>query len=294
MKSRILILLALCLALPVCTGCDRPDDPSISEDSSADSRSEAVTETNSEEDLTEAIPELVYGPLLENLDFGKLAQSMVGQEYVATLNERFTTSVNLHPEQVLHDGEAGNYFRVLMSHAGEKRHNVMLEITNTEQKKWTYFLVSTEDDFAMVARDAKKKKTFVAGFTDGDIVDELNYIDEADKELLMGMISEKGYDAVLNQVRDEFFGCLSKLTEDGEGGYKLGFTGKTLNMWGEDKTLNPIEDRDYTMSEIQLVNAEDISEVYTTMEATYDIPNDHLDTMIGSKEEKGIVGREDP
>jgi hypothetical protein len=292
MKKKLLFLLVLCLVLPTCAGCDREDDPNVGQDPSSDSYTEVTEETDTEEESTDTVPELDFGPLLENLDFSDLAQSTFGQEYADALNERFLNSVNQNPEQVLHDGEAGNYFRVLTSEAGEKRHNIMLEITNTDQKKWVYFLISTEDDFAVVAKDSKKKKTYAVGFADGDIVDQLNYIDETDRELLSSMISEYGYDAVLNQVRNEFFGRLSKLTEDGGEGYKLGFTGKTHNMWGEDNTLNPIEDRDYTMSEIQLVNAEDISEVYTSMEATYDIPNDHLDTIIGSKDEKGNAGRE--
>jgi hypothetical protein len=292
MKKKLLFLLVLCLVLPTGAGCDREDDPNVGQDPSSDSYTEVTEETDTEEESTDTVPELDFGPLLENLDFSDLAQSTFGQEYADALNERFLNSVNQNPEQVLHDGEAGNYFRVLTSEAGEKRHNIMLEITNTDQKKWVYFLISTEDDFAVVAKDSKKKKTYAVGFADGDIVDQLNYIDETDRELLSSMISEYGYDAVLNQVRNEFFGRLSKLTEDGGEGYKLGFTGKTHNMWGEDNTLNPIEDRDYTMSEIQLVNAEDISEVYTSMEATYDIPNDHLDTIIGSKDEKGNAGRE--
>ncbi len=292
MKQKILILLALCLALPVCAGCDGDDDPGVGHESSSDSHTEETTEAVTEADSAEAVPELDIGLLTETLDFADLAQSTVGKDYVAAVYDSFLASVAQNPEQVLHDGESGNYFRVLMSDAKEKRHNVMLEITNAEQKKWTYLLISTEDDFTLVVQDTKKKKTFTVGFTDGGFVDQLHYTDKSDSELLTKMIAERGYESVLNQVRDEFFGRLSKLTVGSDEGYKLGFTGKIHNMWSEDKTLNPAEARDYTMSEIQLVNAEDISKVFTAMEATYDIPNDYPDTLLGSDENKDDMEKE--
>ena len=292
MKKNVLILLALCLALPTCAGCDREDDPIVSAESTLESSSDVEAATETTEESNEEVPELNLGPLLDNLDFGDLAQSTAGQEYVDAMNERFAASVEQNPEQVLYDGEAGNYFRFLMSDVGEKRHNVMLEISNAEQKKWSYYLISTGDDFAVIAKDFRKKKAFAVGFADGGLVDQLGFIDETDKALLSDMIADQGYDAVLNQVRDEFFGRLSKLTEGCDRGYTLGFTGKTHNTWGEDNTLNPVEDRDYTMSEIQLVNVEDISDVFTAMEATYDIPDDQMDILMGNKEEKASVGRE--
>lgn len=293
MKYRILILLALCLALPGFAGCDGGGGPDAGQESSSDSRVEETAEASTEADTSEEGPKLPLGLLPNTLDFAALSQSTVGKEYVATVYESFLASVANHPDQVLHDGESGNYFRALMTDAGEKRHNVALEIIHTEQKKWTWLLVSTEKDFALVAVDGKKEQLFIAGFTEGTVVDQLEYMEKADRDLLTGMIAEQGYETVLNHVRDEFFGQLSMLTEGCDGGYKLGFTGKTHNMWSDDKTLNPAVERDYTVSEIQLVNTEDISEVFTAMEATYDVPQDYIRTLLSTEDEKNNGGREE-
>lgn len=292
MRHKILILLSLCLTLPACAGCDAEEKPDVSHELSSDSYVEETTEMVTEEEITDTLPALDFGLLPQTLDFAELAQSTVGRDYVHAVYDRFLASVAHDPEQVLHDGESGNYFRMLMSDAKGKRHNVVLEITHTEPQKWAYLLVSTENDFALIVRDAKKKSMYSVGFVDEGFVDQLGYTDESDVSFLTEMIEEQGYVTVLNRVRDEFFGQLSKMTEGNDAGYKLGFTGKIHNMWSEDKSMNPPEERDYTMSAIQLVNAEDISEVFTSMDTTYDITNDYLDILLGASEEHEDVGRE--
>ena len=292
MKNKILILLVLSLALPVFAGCDGGDDPNVSETHAGDSQSESVMESVTNEETEMTMPTLEFGPLLGSIDFSNLAQSTDGQAYAEAIYDRFLASVDQNPEQVLHDGESGNYFRALTSDAEEKRHNILLKMTTPDQKKWTYCLVSTKDDFALLAQDAKKKKAYAVGLIDGQVVDQFAYMDEADFTLLSDMIREQGYETVLNQIRDEFFYQLFELTENENNGYKLGFTGKTHNMWEEDHTLKPVMDREYTMSEIQLVNAEDISEVFTTMESTYDIPDEYLKTLLEAYEENENAGRE--
>ncbi|MBR5615253.1 MAG: hypothetical protein IKW66_00380 [Clostridia bacterium] len=292
MKNKLLILLALCLALSACAGCDGSDDPAQESSSSTEIPSETATESTAEEDTTEALPDVQFGPLLGVLDFGDLAKGTEGQEYVNAMYDRFLASVERNPEQVLHDGEAGNYFRVLTSAAEDKRHPVMLEISHTDQKKWNSYLISTENDFVLIVQDAKKKSTFTVGLTEGGVEDQTEFMDEEDRALLDKMITENGYEATLNQVRDEFFCRLFKWTEVENDGVRLGFTGKTHNVWGEEHTMNPPQERDYTISEIQFVNAEDIGEVFITMTLTYDIPNDISDLILPGSESKGLPEKE--
>ena len=220
--------------------------------------------------------------MLEQLDFTDLLTSTEGQECIDAMYEKFLNSVAEKPGQISYSGESGNFLRVLTSEVGEKRHNVMLEINNVDNDRWSYVLISTKDDFAVVARDSKKHNDYIVGFMDGKVVDQAGYLNKSARSTINSMIMTKGYDATMNQVRDEFFGQLLVLRVSEDEDYALSFSSKIHNLRNEDRDLNPVDDRDYTIEKIQVISAFDAEEIYTTMDATYDIPDNYLGTKLGS------------
>lgn len=277
-KKGILSALALALTLSAFAACDGPDE------------TEMGAETGSPDatigDMTGTVDggigaDFDFGPLLDQLDFTDLLTSTEGQECIDAMYEKFLNSVAEKPGQISYSGETGNFLRVLTSEVGEKRHNVMFEIKNVDNGRWSYVLVSTKDDFAVVARDSKKHNDYIVGFMDGKVVDQAGYLDQTARAMINGMIMAEGYNATMNQVRDEFFGQLLALRTSGNEDYMLPILGKIHNVRNEDRDLNPVEERDYIMEQIQVINAYN-GEIYTTMDVTYDIPDNYLGTKLGS------------
>ena len=278
-KKGILSALVLALTLSAFAACDGPDETETGAGTgSPDATIGDVTGT-----VDGGIgADFDFGPMLDQLDFTNLLTSTEGQELVDSWHNKFLDDAANSPEMTIFNGESGNFFRYLTSAVGEKRHNIMLEIKNVDNDRWSYVLVSTNDDFAVVARDSKKHNEYIVGFMDGKVVDQAGYLTSTDRTMINDMIMDEGYDATMNQVRDEFFGQLlvmSTIIDDND--CNLGNTGKILNMWHEDGYLNPVEERDYIIKQIQVMNAH-TGEIYTTMDATYDIPDNYLSTKLGS------------
>lgn len=298
-KKGVPVALALALTVPVLTACDEIDGPG--QGSKPPKETTGITETGDFSDATieeitghdnvETGADFNFGPMLENIDFADLLTSTEGQEFADTIYDKFLNAVAEAPGQILYAGEPGNYFRYLTSAVGEKRHNVMFEITNAENSRWSYVLVSTKDDFAVVARDSKKHNDYIVGFMDGKIVDQLGYLDSNTRSLLNGMVMSEGYDATMNQVRDEFFGKLTALYGLNDEDYALSLLGEVCNLWNEDRDLKPVEERDYIIEQIQVINAYN-GDIYTTMTATYDISDNYLGTELGNQNNGGHGGRE--
>lgn len=277
-KKGILLALVLALTLSAFAACDGPDETETGAGTgSPDATIGDVTGT-----VDGGIgADFNFGPMLDQIDFVDLLTSTEGQECTDAMYEKFLNAVTEAPGQMLYAGEPGNYFRYLTSAVGEKRHNVMLEIKNVDDNRWSYVLVSTKDDFAVVARDSKKHNDYIVGFMDGKVVDQAGYLDQTARAMINGMIMANGYEATMNQVRDEFFGQLLFLRTSEDGDCVLSYLGKVHNVRNEDRDLNPVEERDYIMTEIQVLN-KFTGEIYTTMDATYDIPDNYLGTQLGN------------
>ena len=299
-KKGVPVALAIALTLPLLTACDEFGNPTHGHKPPKETTD--VTETGDFSDSTieevtgdenaESDADFDLGPMLDQIDFVDLLTSTEGQECTDAMYERFLNSVADEPGQLRYSGEIGNYLRVLTSEVGEKRHNVMLEIKNVDNNRWSYVLVSTKDDFAVVARDSKKHNDYIVGFMDGKVVDQAGYLNQTARAMINGMIMAEGYEATMNQVRDEFFGQLLALRTSGNEDYMLPILGKIHNVRNEDRDLNPVEERDYIIEQIQVVSAFDAEEIYTTMDATYDIPDNYLGTQLGNQNNGGHGGRE--
>lgn len=298
-KKGVPVALAIALTLPLLTACDEFGKPTHGHKPPKETTD--VTETGDFSDSTieevtggenvDSDADFDFGPLLDQLDFADLLTSTEGQECIDAMYEKFLNSVAEKPGQISYSGETGNFIRVLTSEVGEKRHNVMFEIKNVDNNRWSYVVVSTKDDFAVVARDSKKHNDYIIGFMDGKVVDQMGYLNQSARALINGMIMAEGYEATMNQARDEFFGQLLVLRVSEDEDYILGFSSKIHNLRNEDRDLNPVEERDYTIEKIQVINAYN-GEIYTTMDATYDIPDNYLGTQIGNQNNGGHGGRE--
>ena len=298
-KKGVPVALALALTMPLLTACDEFGKPTHGHKPPKETTD--VTETGDFSDSTieevtggenaESDADFDLGPMLDQIDFVDLLTSTEGHDFIDYAYNMFLESAKSNPEMIYYDGEPGNYFRVLTSAVGEKRHNIMLEIKNVDNNRWSYVLVSTKDDFAVVARDSKKHNDYIVGFMDGKVVDQMGYLNQTARVMINGMIMAEGYDATMNQVRDEFFGQLLNLYCAQDEDYKLSFLGDVHNVRNEDRDLNPVEERDYIMTEIQVFN-KFTGESYTTMDATYDIPDNYLGTQLGNQNNGGHGGRE--
>lgn len=277
-KKGILSALALALTLSAFAACDGPDETETGAGTgSPDATIGDVTGT-----VDGGIgADFDFGPMLDQIDFADLLTSTEGQEEIDYAYNKFLDDVTNNPEMPVFNGETGNFFRSLTSAVGEKRHNIMLEIKNVDNDRWSYVLVSTKDDFAVVARDSKKHNEYIVGFMDGEVVDQAGYLTSTDRTMINDMIMSDGYEATMNQVRDEFFGKLLLISSTPDDSYLLGFTGHAENVRHEDGYLNPVEERDYIIEQIQVKNPYNTAEIYTTMDATYDIPDNYLGTKLG-------------
>jgi hypothetical protein len=181
----------------------------------------------------------------------------------------------------MHEEEPVNYFRYLTTAAGEARHNVLFEIPG-EDSRWSYMLISTEEDLAIVVRDEKKRNDYAVGFMNGEFVDQTGHIEVETLVAVTSALEADGYGETLNRVRDELMGRLYVLscTEDEE--FALSWYGKTLNIWDDEKALNPVDERDYVMSEI-FVRETASGEVRKSIRLTYDIPEEYLDGLLTEK-----------
>lgn len=277
-KKGILSALVLALTLSAFAACDGPDETETGAGTgSPDATIGDVTGT-----VDGGIgADFDFGPMLDQIDFADLLTSTEGQEKIDSVYNIFLDDVANNPEMPVFNGESVNFIRSLTSAVGEKRHNVMLEIKNVDNNRWSYVLVSTKDDFAVVARDSKKHNEYIVGFMDGEVVDQAGYLTSTDRTMINDMIMAEGYDATVNQVRDEFFGQLFVIRSTPDENYILGFTGHTDNVRHEDGYYNPVEERDYIIEQIQVMSSHS-DEIYTTMDATYDIPDNYLGTKFGS------------
>ena len=157
----------------------------------------------------------------------------------------------------------------------------MLEITNAENDRWSYVLISTTDDFAVVARDSKEREDYIVGFMDDHVVDEAGYLSSTDRTAINDMLMAEGYDTTMNQVRDEFFGQLLLLsTLEGED-YVLGIGGNMKNVYNDYGFMNAPEDFIYEIQYIKVKERAERKDI-TVMTPTYDIPDNYLGTKLGS------------
>lgn len=274
-KKGILSALVLALTLSAFAACDGPDETETGTGSPDATIGEGNGSGNGENDA-----DFDFGPLLGQIDFTDLLFSTEGQEKVDIIYEKYLNAVETQPGP-LYSGCYSNYVRSIMSDSGSKRRNIMLEITNAENDRWSYVLISTTDDFAVVARDLKEREDYIVGFMDDRVVDEAGYLSSTDRAAINDMLMAEGYDATMNQVRDEFFGQLLLLsTLEGED-YVLAINGGMKNVYNDYGFRNAPEDFIY---EIQFISISDwdTGEVVTRMNATYDIPDNYLGTKLGS------------
>ena len=272
----LLLTFALFLSLTCFSGCRKPDDPF--EESGSGSYESEAPETDTETVASEVGADFGFGPMLEEIRFTELLTVTEGQRAIAESYDLFLTSVRDYPDRVMHEGEPVNYFRYLTNAVEDKRHNLLLEIPGADQK-WSYLLVSTEDDFAMVAQDAKKRNRYVVGFWNGEFIDQAGRLDPATQASVEEKLQTEGYDRIMNQVRNEFLGQIYILSCQENEDYVLSWYGKTLNIWADDKSMNPVDKRDYVMSEIYVCDTQ-TGDVRTSIKVTYDIPETYLEDLL--------------
>jgi hypothetical protein len=276
---RLPLILLLILLLLLVTGCDEPADTTEPTDS-AEPLSETV-DTDTEHETPEVGVELLFGPVLDSIELSELLTDTEGRNSLLEGYGKFLDSVKDHPDRIMHEEEPVNYFRYLTTAAGEARHNVLFEIPG-EDSRWSYMLISTEEDLAIVVRDEKKRNDYAVGFMNGEFVDQTGHIEVETLVAVTSALEADGYGETLNRVRDELMGRLYVLscTEDEE--FALSWYGKTLNIWDDEKALNPVDERDYVMSEI-FVRETASGEVRKSIRLTYDIPEEYLDGLLTEK-----------
>lgn len=275
-KKGILSALVLALTLSAFAACDRPDETETGTGSPDATIGEGNGSGNGENDA-----DFDFGPLLGQIDFTDLLFSTEGQEKVDEFHNRYLDSIEKNPNAGYHPGTRSQYVRSIMSDSGSKRRNIMLEITNAENDRWSYVLISTTDDFAVVARDSKEREDYIVGFMDDRVVDEAGYLSSTDRAAINDMLMSEGYDATMNQVRDEFFGQLLLLSTLEDEDYWLTIGGNMKNVYNDYGFKNAPEDFVY---EIQYININDLAKrkAITVMTPTYDIPDNYLGTKLGS------------
>ena len=274
-KKGILSALALALTLSAFAACDGPDETETGTGSPDATIGEGNGSGNGENDA-----DFDFGPLLGQIDFTDLLFSTEGQEKVDTIYEKYLNAVETQPGP-LYPGGPVNNVRSIMSDSGSKRRNIMFEITNAENDRWSYVLISTTDDFAVVARDSKEREDYIVGFMDDHVVDEAGYLSSTDRTAINDMLMAEGYDTTMNQVRDEFFGQLLLLsTLEGED-YVLGIGGNMKNVYNDYGFMNAPEDFIYEIQYIKVKERAERKDI-TVMTPTYDIPDNYLGTKLGS------------
>lgn len=275
-KKGILSALALALTLSAFVACDGPDETETGTGSPDATIGEGNGSGNGENDA-----DFDFGPLLGQIDFTDLLFSTEGQEKVDEFYNRYLDGIEKNPNAGYHPGTRSQYVRSIMSDSGSKRRNIMLEITNAENDRWSYVLISTTDDFAVVARDSKEREDYIVGFMDDHVVDEAGYLSSTDRAAINDMLMSEGYDATMNQVRDEFFGQIYILSGLQDEEAHLGIAGNMKNVYNDYGFRNAPEEFIY---EIQFISISDwdTGEVVTRMNATYDIPDNYLGTKLGS------------
>lgn len=276
-KKGILSALVLALTLSAFAACDGPDETETGAGTGSPDATigEGNGSGNGENDA-----DFDFGPLLGQIDFTDLLFSTEGQEEVDLIYEKYLNAVETQPGPG-YSGYDSNFVRSIMSDSGSKRRNIMFEITNAENDRWSYVLISTTDDFAVVARDSKEHEDYIVGFMDDRVVDEAGYLSSTDRAAINDMLMAEGYDATMNQVRDEFFGQIYILSGLQDEEAHLGISGNMKNVYNDYGFRNAPEDFIY---EIQFISISDwdTGEVVTRMNATYDIPDNYLGTKLGS------------
>lgn len=277
-KKGILSALVLALTLSAFVACDGPDE---TETGAGTGSPDATIGEGNGSGNGENVADFDFGPLLGQIDFTDLLFSTEGQEKVDEFYNRYLDGIEKNPNAGYHPGTRSQYVRSIMSDSGSKRRNIMLEITNAENDRWSYVLISTTDDFAVVARDSKEREDYIVGFMDDRVVDEAGYLSSTDRAAINDMLMSEGYDATMNQVRDEFFGQLLLLSTLEDEDYVFGIGGNTKNVYNDYGFRNAPEDFIY---EIQYIHVGEIKtrKDIVTMTPTYDIPDNYLGTKLGS------------
>ena len=275
-KKGILSALVLALTLSAFAACDGPDETETGTGSPDATIGEGNGSGNGENDA-----DFDFGPLLGQIDFTDLLFSTEGQEKVDEFYNRYLDSVEKNPNAGYHPGTRSQYVRSIMSDSGSKRRNIMFEITNAENDRWSYVLISTTDDFAVVARDSKEREDYIVGFMDDHVVDEAGYLSSTDRAAINDMLMSEGYDATMNQVRDEFFGQLLLLSTLEDEDYGLTIGGNTKNVYNDYGFMNAPEDFIYEIQYIKVKEHAERKDI-TVMTPTYDIPDNYLGTKLGS------------
>lgn len=276
-KKGILSALALALTLSAFVACDGPDETETGAGTGSPDATigEGNGSGNGENDA-----DFDFGPMLDQIDFVDLLTSTEGQEKVDVVYEKYLNALETQPGP-MYSGAYSNYVRSIMSDSGSKRRNIMLEITNAENDRWSYVLISTTDDFAVVARDSKEREDYIVGFMDDRVVDEAGYLSSTDRAAINDMLMSEGYDATMNQVRDEFFGQIYILAGLRDEDYLLGIGGNMKNVYNDYGFMNAPEDFIY---EIQYINVGErkTRKDLVMMTPTYDIQDNYLGTKLGS------------
>ena len=274
-KKGILSALVLALTLSAFAACDGPDETETGTGSPDATIGEGNGSGNGENDA-----DFDFGPLLGQIDFTDLLFSTEGQEEVDIIYEKYLNAVETQPGP-FYSGDDSNFVRSIMSDSGSKRRNIMLEITNAENDRWSYVLISTTDDFAVVARDSKEREDYIVGFMDNRVVDEAGYLSSTDRAAINDMLMAEGYDATMNQVRDEFFGQIYILSGLRDEDYWLTIGGNMKNVYNDYGFRNAPEDFIYEIEYIKVKVRAERKDI-TVMTPTYDIPDNYLGTKIGS------------
>ena len=297
-KKGVPVALAIALTMPLLTACDEFGNPTHGHKPPKETTD--VTETGDFSDSTieevtgdesvESDADFNFGPLLGQIDFGALVTDTEGQEEVDVIYDKYLNAVETQSGP-MYAGRDSNFVRSIMSDAGSKRRNIMFEITNAENDRWSYVLVSTKDDFAVVARDSKKHNDYIVGFMDGKVVDQMGYLNQSARALINGMIMTNGYEATMNQVRDEFFGQIYMLSGLRDEDYVFGIGGNMKNVYNDYGFMNDPEDFIYEIQYIHVGERATRKDV-VMMTPTYDIPDNYLGTQLGNQNNGGHGGRE--
>ncbi len=226
--------------------------------------------------------------VFKEFDITNLYYGTEGHEFLGGLYENFLEEEKNNPGAMFVDYDMTNYFYKLTSGA-EDRRNVIWELSDSDEKHgWSHTLVSTADDFALVSKN--KSKYFVTGLVNGKLYDDAYTMGSEAYNDIQQEIKNKGYEHVLNTVRDEFFGIMQIYASHQNDMVYLAYDGKIDNMYDENGELTLPSERIYTMRNIY-INSQETGKTIATITPTYDIPDNYIDQFIENKNYGGNHGR---
>ncbi len=279
LPQKVTGLLALTILTAMLASCDEFDKPGHERPhETGNSVESSTTEINSDQNVEYNIPSNDFGMhgFFAEIDFGELIGNRDNARYWEELIEKCQVKQqqNLSASEFSIEECLAIAYNQLLNDNG-RYDNVVFHINNLipDRSGWEHKLVSTQDEFALLSKDAKGN-FYVTGLYNNEIRNDAGMIDDRSEEIIADYIKLNGYEKALSETKCSFFSKLIQLNMQREDG-----TIKSFVSAGVSITKDPNFHATYS-GHITSLN---FAYGYTTtsiVEPQYQIPDRYIESYI--------------